>query len=403
MYVPSSFIYEIIQSEQNAVLCESNSKGDLAILAKLPTSIIKAIMAGAPVTFYVHLTLESPSYIALVLKVQDNANNPFFAILPQRWIKDSNKLSSSFFDKDIEFTIFDETDAPVVSSRIKIKTNFKNNRLLKILSSDILKPAIDFNSSMDFMDAICSVISNNSPKRNKTSIKEFKFATQISTINNLRAHHINPLATATYDLSIGEDGTRQELQVYQALSLLSDSKTYHSPYVTTGKKDRELTDILCLPSTGESIIVESKALTVDDSVIGTEYEKYVSKMIKRCEKGIGQIEGTYKAIKRKDRIFVRDTNEDIDINHDGLVSGIVLIDEYRDTNRWSEIYKLVCDSKEKYDININIISVSELIYMIKLYESDMASLLSALDDRFKTSIELKTFNLKSYDYSLPII
>ncbi|WDY53799.1 hypothetical protein [Vibrio fluvialis] len=403
MYVPSSFLYEIIQSEQTGIFCESNSSGDHAILVKLPTSVLKSLIHGAKSYIHVYLTLDAPEYIALVFEVKDNTTSPFHAVIPQRWISEFNRFTSSYFDKVIELTIYDETDAPVTSADIKIKTNFKHKGLMRILSNDVLLPAIDFDSTMMFLDTVCHEIGDRSFKRHKMSLQHFKFNVEITNVTNLNAIHVNPNSSVSYNVETAIDGNRQELQIFQALSVLIGSSSYHSPYVTIGKTDRELTDLLCITSNNCSIAIESKALTMDESSVNVSYEKNISKTIKHCAKALRQIEGAYKSIRDSNRIFIRESNETIVVNPNNKFFGIVLLDEYRNSHLWSDIFDSVVKLHERHGVIINILSVSELMYIIKLCDSDSSNILTLLEKRFEKTMDLKTFTIRLIDESLPII
>ncbi|EHK2772253.1 hypothetical protein J9098_000774, partial [Vibrio vulnificus] len=165
MYIPSRFLFQLMVSEKVGVFCESNSIGDKAIIAKLPTSTIKAIALGAKVEFLVFLseyTMNS-RHIALALKVYDMADNPFHAILPLRWKNKNNMLTAGFFNKELEISIFDDTDASVLNGNIRIETNFKNKRLLHLLENFQFESSNNFTKMNRFMDLICSTITDNSP------------------------------------------------------------------------------------------------------------------------------------------------------------------------------------------------------------------------------------------------
>lgn len=183
MYIPSRFLFQLMVSEKVGVFCESNSIGDKAIIAKLPTSTIKAIALGAKVEFLVFLseyTMNSRN-IALALKVYDMADNPFHAILPLRWKNKNNMLTAGFFNKELEISIFDDTDASVLNGNIRIETNFKNKRLLHLLENFQFESSNNFTQMNRFMDLICSTITDNSP----TTITTFKFKASLSQIKSI--------------------------------------------------------------------------------------------------------------------------------------------------------------------------------------------------------------------------
>ncbi|EMZ1488689.1 hypothetical protein ABC295_001915 [Vibrio cholerae] len=397
MYIPSRFLFQLMVSEKVGVFCESNSIGDKAIIAKLPTSTIKAIALGAKVEFLVFLseyTMNSRN-IALALKVYDMADNPFHAILPLRWKNKNNMLTAGFFNKELEISIFDDTDASVLNGNIRIETNFKNKRLLHLLENFQFESSNNFTQMNRFMDLICSTITDNSP----TTITTFKFKASLSQIKSILTYHANEQGVTSYDVMSDIDGTRQERQIYQALCLMNNSQTYLSPLVKIGSKERELTDVLTIMDNGGVIVLESKCLQINFDSLSKNLVKTSSNLIKHCKKAICQIEGSYKAIKRGEDVYT-DEGDALAFNVQSKCYGIVLIDEYRHSNDWSDIINHLKEVSEKHNIIINIVTISELIYTMKLSCSCIKNFALLLEKRYEFCTKEESINVNFRDYSL---
>ncbi len=398
MYIPSLFLSQLLISEKVGVFCESNSIGDRAIIAKLPTSTIKAIALGVKVEFLVFLSedIKDSRYLALALKVYDLEDKPFHAILPLRWVNKNNMLNSDFFDHEISISIFDDTDASVLNGKIRIETDAENCRLLQLLDNGQFESSNNFIQAIQFMDSICATLSPNS----STTVTTFKFNTSLSQMKSILTFHANIQGHTGYDVMSDIDGIRQERQIYQALCLMDDSRTYLSPLVRIGLKDRELTDVLTIMDNGSFIALESKCLQMDANSLTKKSTKVSSNLLKHCKKAIGQVEGSYKAIKRGEEVYTN-KGDTLTLNTLSKCYGIILIDEYRHSTGWGEIVKNLREVSEKHNICINVVTISELIYTMKLSCSCIKKFTSLLEQRYELCTQLNDINVNFIDYSLP--
>ncbi|WP_318446054.1 hypothetical protein [Photobacterium leiognathi] len=402
MYIPSKFLSNLIISEQVGVFCESNSQGEHAIIAKLSSSTIKSISLGAKVEFFVYFSQNAPHYIGLVLKIYDNQESPMHAILAQRWESNANQLNSRFFNKPITLVLFDETDAPVMFCSLKIKINFRNKRILHLLDNSKFRSCNNYSETNNFMDDICIHLQLIPSVSKHNKLIQFKFNTDIEGIHSMLTVHVNEQTAINYDISHEIDGSRQEKQIAQALSLLKNSSTYLSPVVNIGKKERELTDILTIIDENSFIAVESKCLQINLEPVDKSYDRLSANIIKHTKKAINQLEGVYKALSRGEKLY---TSKGVIIDYATEIPfyGIILIDEFRYSDDWSELIHSIKALNTNYGIIVNIISVSELIYSIKVCHSNPYSLIQTLDERYKLSTSVNSPNVKVIDSSLPVM
>lgn len=400
MYLPSKNLHDILTSEQVGVFCESNSSGDKALVAKLPTSVIKSIFLGAKIEFYLFVKIPPPHNIALALKVFDNKSSPFHAILVQRWSNHNNIFDDSFLDSDIHLSLFDETDASVAYGTINIKTNFRNKRVYNIIENFEFSSANSQLDNIKFTDSVCASLGSDDAKHPGFKVLKFHFPVKVKELETIFTHHVNNQGSSSYEVATEIDGARQERQIYQALCLMDNSSTTLSPLVTIGKKERELTDVLTCSLNNNVIAIESKCLQVDVSTLDKSRERASSSMIKHCRKAINQLEGVYKVINRGEEIY---NTAGITLLHGSNYDfyGIVLIDEYRESREWPEIIELIEKVSMRHKICINIISVPEIIYNMKLSLSNTNTFISMLQKRHEICLKKNSINIKFIDSSLP--
>ncbi|HFT4536666.1 TPA: hypothetical protein ACHUBS_003413 [Klebsiella pneumoniae] len=400
MYIPSSFLYKVICSEQIGVFCESNSDGHKAIIAKIPTSTIKSLALGAKVEFYLYTMLKFPHYLALGMKIIDNISSPLYVMIPQRWQNSNNIFDSSFLNRELDFVVYDETDAPIQQNKMIIKTNFKNERVHYVLKNTDFNFPNDSESSEYFIDTIYADLGFNFKPHPDFPIVGFKFPVTITQVNTIFTIHANEQGATQYDVVKDIDGTRQERQIYQAFCLMDNSETTMSPLVTIGLKERELTDILTVTQNKKLIAVESKCLQYDTSAFDKTSTRTASNIIGHCKKAIGQLEGVHKTIKRGERVYNSDGTTLLAGGNYSFY-GIIIIDEYRPSKDWDAIINLMKICSDKHDICINIISISEVMYTMKLCMSSTDLFIQSLENRYKACISSNNINVRFRNSSLP--
>ncbi|MDU0111586.1 hypothetical protein RT723_00890 [Psychrosphaera aquimarina] len=402
MYMPSKFMNQMISSAQIGVFCESNRNGDQVIIAKLPTSTIKAINFGAKIEFYIITTSKTPHYLALCMRIFDNESSPMDAILAQKWQNSNNIFNSSFLNTELDLVLFDETDAPTLKGKIKLKTNFRNKRVHNILNNFQFISADNYDSCNNFIDSACANLGHNYKAHPKYPIVSFKIATVLTKLKSILTIHGNEQGSTHYDLINDIDGIRQERQIYQSLCLMDNSSTTLSPLVQIGKKERELTDILTITNDSEIIAFESKSLEFNESTILKSYERITSNIIKHCNKALKQLEGVFKAIQREERVY-DDKNNTLLFNGNYTFYGIVIIDEYRLSNNWDNILFTLNKISEEHHICLNILTLSEMLYTLKLCKSDIQLFVKSLEKRHRACINNNSINIQFMDGTLPNI
>jgi hypothetical protein len=214
--------------------------------------------------------------------------------------------------------------------------------------------------------------------------------------------HANEQGITHYDIVKDIDGTRQERQIYQSLCLMDNSITTLSPLVKIGNKERELTDILTITNDNEIIAFESKSLAVNENTLTKSYGRTASNIVKHCNKGLKQLEGVYKAIQRGESVY-NEKNQALLFDGNYSFYGVVLIDEYRLSNDWGKVIDTLKKSSEINNICLNILSLSELIYTLKLYSSNIKLFTQSLEKRHQECIKNNSIDIQFINSSLPNI
>lgn len=403
MYMASSFLYSIVTSEKEGVFFEESREGNRFLVSKLPIDIIKNIKNNGSAFLWVFISKSNPELIAVSLDFE----GLYACTMPQRWISNKNKLTDEYFDEIINFVVYDDTDSPTLYGDALIKTDFKSRRMKTLLKNSPDKNTnFDFDNITRFLDVCEGEISKSRKIKGKDNILNFRMKLSFSNQKSIAVIHANQQGSSYYNLIEDEDGGRQERQLYQSLCLMSSSSTYHSPTLVEGinDKERELTDILTVTDSGSVIVFESKAQEIMEGYSDKSLSRLVSASIHHCNKALTQIEGVAKRIK-KGGINVHDakTKEKIKISNDVRIFAVVAIDIFRNSNKWDEVIDRVEKLSKKHGIVINIITVSDLIYEMKLCKSNIDDLIKLLYDRHLKVVANRTLSVMYKDSSLPPI
>ena len=131
-------------------------------------------------------------------------------------------------------------------------------------------------------------------------------------------------------------------------------------------------------------------------------ERRISALIKHAKKALGQLEGSIKAVKRKDSLtdlYGRDIKLfTTDYNH-----GIAVISEFIPSDKWLEVIELIEKLAEENNAYFHVISYPELIKTLKIAGSPDIDFEQCLIQRFEAMRENRTLYIEGTDSSLPFL
>lgn len=405
MYIPSKFLYTLINSEIVGVWVESNSRGDKAFIAKVPSSVAKAIKLGAKVELVIAVSEQKSDnrFLTLALKVYDRRDNPYFGILPQTVNSTNNIINSSFFDKPLSFSIYDELDSPVFSGKIQINSDSSNEDFIYDLDKMKFVTPSGTVESFELINIFGYYLGLPQYRDMNPSLymELFTYRLTVSDIQEMLTYHVHPNSLSHYTLGKDIDGTVQETQLNQSLNLFFEQHVFQSPLVTIGKSTRELTDAFALTD-DYSLIIESKCLTVNLNALNQTTDRIISNTIGHAKKALKQLVGGFKAIKRNE-VIKSQSGQEIKFDRNNVQHGIVMIPEFISSNRWETIINKMITIYETYGLKVHVISLPEFAGILKKSEFDKSKLLSVLEARHHLLLTQKTIDIESINSGLPTV
>ena len=237
-----------------------------AILAKAPSSVIKAVVRGAPVEFLIGISeIAGRRYLGTGLRVHDDHDSPVTYFRVQKNPIQHRAIVEILARRSTPLFFFDELCRSVAWAECLPDRDSSSQILDTIQDSDTLySGAFDdcCNAVLDAMQAVIDPTSINSQIQPFDSVW---LHLQLETLNFIDIQAIGTIEAHTYQVNQIDEGAGQEVNAWHLLESIFPEGVVRSPLVTEGSKERELTDILCYYAHDNLkglFLVESKALSV---------------------------------------------------------------------------------------------------------------------------------------------
>lgn len=363
------------------------------IIVKAPGTSIKALRRGCKTDLYFGI---SGSFGGLALMVYDTEDNPLLIPMVARTLAEVEGFVSLLHHSEFYISVYDEFDALTMTGKANLSTKSpdwpwsEDVRDLKVPDSKQ-----DIESTLS---SICFAINPHYGTQSFGNTRLVKFSAELS-LNPLFVMSAHESGIYEYDVDDLNEGSTQEQHLHQQLQLHFGSCVFLSPQIQVGKKQRELIDVL-VKTNDASLLFESKALCINDSVDTMGYSKYAGKVIGHCKKALRQIEGASKKYKGNHEIF-DSRGELIDRGNINNIFGVIVISEFYPHSDWTKVLEELLRVSSKNKVGIVIIDLVELVKTMKISRFKGVSLPELLAQRYIASKRHKTLHIVGTDSSLP--
>lgn len=315
---------------------------EVAIVAKLPSSVIKAIYREVQCFLIIADVESEKGYVRIVgLRIDDDATNPFFVSQPSLKKEEHNLINRCLSYQSIRIHYFDERSRPMLSATC----SFNQIEVQKaIVELNIIHPRY-YENDRNFVDKIHDVFQKNQIALYKRQTAQIFGHHQISyngvfdpLVKNIEyADNENDI---TFQLDEVNEGRSFEKSIYITLYQVYTDRAYLSPEVPSDKS-RELTDIAGFDS--EAIcLIQAKALSVFAVDILRPTSRRASSVKKDINKALNQLKGAVRQI-REGKEILSSRKELIEVqNHNkAIIHGIVLISEMHHAIDWKTVTRQI--------------------------------------------------------------
>lgn len=411
--MPSDNVYQLVKNDKIGIWVESFDKGkSSAIIIKSSSSSIKSVMQGCDLKLLVGICSKNKKkYIAIGAMIYDVHDSPLLIFYPARYESSIDAVRFLMTTTEITLSFFDELDLPVFSAKGQIDI-FSESFITGIDQNVTIPEDMEVVDSM--VDSFALEVDSQygtsygykgSEQKYNCSIERRDIAISESTpiLVNTFSEDI-PKNIVSYDLSIGNEGTTQELQLDFILNHHFDGKSFLSPQIRIGAKIRELTDILFVRS-NNIYLIESKSLNINLSGVASTLSRRAGKIKKHANRALGQMEGVFKKIRQGYSVMENETLKDISIPKKNKLHGIILLSNFHDYY----IYEDWVDCSEKIykissDINnctVHLMDLTELVNLLKLSHISKIKFDEAMAMRFEGFRETGILKHEHINSSLP--
>lgn len=383
MLIPSTGLLEILHKSEMGVWTELLFDDSVALVVKLPQTIIKRIYRGIECKI-VNSVIKVKNYSILYLGfiVYDDADNPLVFIQPIANKKALIEYQQVLRASSVKLHMFDELCHPLLTADCNLKLELAANAHEKIMSASphVLESVTsDRNRINDFCRAVVKGV--DIFQRDLESIKIGR-----STISVPKTNCIIPLSLVVHDppngFSVDDKGNTVEFTLAQedegsvfenlisfSLHGLYPQRSYLRPNVVIGKKERELADFMALNDFDKTILlIQAKGTgSLCDSLYKPS-SKRSSSTGKKVEDSLLQLEGAIKQIRSGNQIYDCNHNmiEITEYSH-SLIHGVAIVSELYSFVDWRKIAEKVStlsDNKE-YRTLFHVIDLQELQQLVK--------------------------------------
>lgn len=388
MHIPSSKIYNEIRSEKASLwIVPANNGQETALLIKISTPIIKALIKGC--NFEILLGLKN-NYLIMGIKIYDIPEYPVLISKVIRTKEEIDILLRILNEEKFPFFLFNEMDICVANSFL----NIKGKQIITEFNSDFYCGVLDDNC-LKFHDEFEELISSDNFEINNVYNPRLKIITiklQCSEWKASLNSFIGFRESHEFEINREDEGNIFENMIWSSLESVFNFNLFKSPQIKVGNINREFTDIFAFSELGV-FFIEAK----DISIIQAGYEKTREKRIngiqKQVKKAIAQLKGATKVFKNNNIIFDSQGSE-IVVNREIIPHAIILVTEVMHIGDWSEISNLILDASESTGALFHLIDFEELINILKSVSGDSLGFDYNLVKRFEKFIECKSIHLR---------
>lgn len=183
-----------------------------------------------------------------------------------------------------------------------------------------------------------------------------------------------------------------ENSVWAALSSVYPAQLYKSPAVENGEKTRELTDVLALSSQG-NILIETKDLAMLASKGSRAHARRVSGVKKQALKGVTQLVGAAKALRRNCKISSSE-GKVLNVDLSDKLHCVAIVSELFAEN-WDEVYEAAVAAMRETGDLFHVIDYRELVAVLKIARGRDGTLQMVLTKRLEHVLRQQTLNVRS--------
>jgi len=391
MHIPSERVHGEMTSEAASLwIVPANEGKEIAVLIKAPTASIKALIEGCNSEIILGI---KDQYLCSGIRIHDTPDSPLLISGAVRHAEEHQSINRLLQERKSPIFLFNEMDVCLAWSNVSINETHASEAI------NLLEGAPDlytgkFDQSCSFsLDCFCYSTDKTQTYPNAVEIPTISIGVNVEPwrINNNTFIGIRESHSVLIDER--NEGEIFERAIWASLESVFPLTLHKSPQVKIGEKEREFTDVLAYHKYG-SFLIEAKDLSVLQSGFDRSLERRVKGVQKQAKKAIGQLVGSYNALKRGEKICDANGNE-LDVERNNPPHCIILITELIHSGDWSQIENELLNAISETGAFFHLLDFRELISILKGSFGNSELLDYNLMERCKAFIKCKSVHIRS--------
>lgn len=361
MHLPSDRVYREMRSEEASLwYVPANGGDEFALLIKAPTSSIKALLAGCPLSLVYG---KKDAHLCTGVQILDMPDAPIFISGVQREAEEHSALMRALRERRFPASLFNEMDVCLAWTNVELAEEDATRVLDFIGAESHLYVGPFTKDASHSLDCFCVSVDNTQTYPRAQSIPTVEISATPEPWRTNRFSFVGVHGYHTITIDDKDEGEMFERAVWASLESVFPLTLYKSPQVKIGEKLRELTDVFSFYTYG-SFLIEAKDLSVLHAGYERDQERRTKGTQKQVKKAIAQLIGASKAFARGEAIF--DANgAELYVERKKTPHCIILITDLMHWGDWSEIEALLMDAMRSTGAFFHLLDLREFIAILK--------------------------------------
>ncbi len=333
------------------------------VLIKTSTYLLKHIYIGVKTELIVGIYNSlNTIYPMLALKIFDDTVYPSL-ITEKVEVNQLGPLESVMSSEKIEVNFYDELGALSLIGYLRIDINNRFKFLEFYGGINYSENDRNIIKASDSLDSFTNAI--NEKKATDEIIKFNYFEIKFYDLVQIENHHLGWGQTNKISLGDFNEGDKLEHQIAIVSESIFKQNTFKNPLVKNGKFERELTDVFMMYDRG-LFLIETKASSVLNKK-DQKFERKINGVIKQIKKGVNQLIGANKKLRKGCDLFDTDGCE-INYNSEAITQNIVLVSEVVHLADREDLKQFLLNSMVDNNLSIQLMGFDEYMLIIKAAE-----------------------------------
>lgn len=363
---------------------------ETALLIKVPTPSIKALIAGCSVKL---LFGKSGLHLCTGAIITDVPDAPLVLSGVQRNLEEHLALLRILQNCSTPIFLYNEMDICVAWANATLSPLEATKTIAFIGDPSELYVGPFTETTSHTLDCFCLSYNPAASYPNASTIPVEEIKLSVDSWNIITSFFYGENNYEPLRINNPKEGPSLEVTIWSSLSSVFPTSLFKNPKIMHNETSREFTDIFAFHPYG-SFLIEAKDLSVFSAGIQRTQSRRISGIQKQVKKAIGQLVGAYKDFIDGKKIISAD-NAEISVDRSHPPHCIVLITELPLAGEWAEIVEKLYNAMRETGAFFHLLDLQELLMLLKGSSGNSILFDYNLMQRAKLFLETKSVFIRS--------